>query len=82
MCVCSKSLAQALDVQYIQLPLLISALMRVGLCVWMCRQGFLDAAAFLNFPQGHAVTHTHASTGQNKRGNKLQTLLRPPLFLS
>uniref|UniRef100_A0A673LMG6 Fibroblast growth factor receptor n=1 Tax=Sinocyclocheilus rhinocerous TaxID=307959 RepID=A0A673LMG6_9TELE len=47
-----KSLAQTLDVQYIQLPLLISALMREGLCVCMCRQGFLDAAAFLNFPRG------------------------------
>uniref|UniRef100_A0A673LQ15 Fibroblast growth factor receptor 3 n=1 Tax=Sinocyclocheilus rhinocerous TaxID=307959 RepID=A0A673LQ15_9TELE len=26
--------------------------MREGLCVCMCRQGFLDAAAFLNFPRG------------------------------
>lgn len=48
-----------LDVQNIQLPLLIRALMREGLCVCVDKALFLDAAAFLNFPQGHTVAHTH-----------------------
>jgi len=52
----------ALDVQYIHLPLQISALMREGLCVCMCTQGCSSFLKLSSETRRHKNTHTHTHT--------------------